>query len=364
MRIALITDTWQPAVNGVVNSLLATRRCLQDEGHIVEMLTGQGLHCVACPGFPDVPLATQAYAQVAAQLEAFAPDVIHIATEGPVGLAARRFCMQNQLQFSTAYHTRFPEYLWQRAKIPTLLTYRWLRWFHAPAKAVLVPTERMRLQLASKGFQNLALWGRGVDTELFDIDEIGHRACCKNDTLFVYVGRVAQEKNLRAFLSLDLPGKKWVIGDGPQRAQLEQHFPQVRFLGEKKHSELPAYMNCADVFVFPSKTDTFGLVMVEAMACGVPVAAFPVAGPLDVISQGVTGYMDEDLRQACLLAMKLPRQQVREHALQFSWQAATRQFLQYAHPTKPQPSVGGGGEPAANFVHPIGISKPGKVMLG
>ena len=335
MRIAIITDTWQPNINGVVNSLLATRQCLQTAGHEVVLITPDGLSSFACPGFPDVPLAFSPYAHVAAQLEHAQPEAIHIATEGPVGLAARRYCMTHRLQFTTAYHTRFPEYLWERSKIPSFLSYRWLRWFHAPAKAVLVPTERMRQQLASKGFQNLALWGRGVDTELFCPDEIGRSVCRKNDALFLYVGRVAQEKNLAAFLQLDLPGKKWVIGDGPQRAQLEQGFSEVRFLGAKKHTELPAYINCADVFVFPSKTDTFGLVMVEAMACGVPVAAFPVPGPLDVITPGVTGIMHNDLRLACLEAATLPRQAVRQQALHFSWQRATDEFLQHTYPVRP-----------------------------
>lgn len=329
MRIALITDTWVPNINGVVNSLLATMRCLQAEGHQVLMVTPDGLNSFACPGYPEIPLAIQPYAQVARQLDEFAPEAIHVATEGPVGLAARRYCLTRRLPFSSAYHTRFPEYLWHRSKIPTFLTYRWLRWFHAPASAVLVPTERMRQELKKKGFQNLALWGRGVDMEVFAPDEVGRRACCLKDTLFLYVGRVAQEKNLNAFLQLDLPGKKWVIGDGPERSRLEQRYPAVRFLGARAHHELPAYFNCADVFVFPSKTDTFGLVMVEAMACGVPVAAFPVAGPLDVIEQGVTGVMDEDLRRACLTALALPREQVRQAALCFSWQAATREFLQH-----------------------------------
>ncbi len=334
MRIALITDTWLPAINGVVNTLLATQQNLEKLGHQVQIIHATSGRQFVCPGFPDVPLARDAYADVVQQLEAFAPEGIHIATEGPVGLAGRRYCLLNGLQFSSAYHTNFAEYLWQRSKIPTFLTYRWLRWFHAPATAVLVPTLRMQQQLAGKGFQRLALWGRGVDCEKFAPDEIGRRACCQQDRLFLYVGRVAQEKNLEAFLRLDLPGKKWVLGDGPQRAILEQRYPQTRFLGARAHRDLPAYFNCADVFVFPSKTDTFGLVMAEAMACGVPVAAFPVAGPLDVITPGVTGVMDEDLRHACLAALALPRSQVREHALHFSWEAATAQFLQHLPPIR------------------------------
>lgn len=335
MRIALITDSWLPNINGVVNSLLATRECLQAGGHQVALVTPQGLSSFACPGYPEVPLAIQPYAQVARQLDEFAPDSIHIATEGPVGLAARRYCLNKRLQFTTAYHTRFPEYLWERSKIPKFLTYRWLRWFHAPARAVLVPTVRVQQQLQARGFQQLALWGRGVDCKTFSPDEVGRKACCGKDTLFLYVGRVAQEKNLEAFLNLDLPGKKWVVGDGPQRVQLEQRYPGVRFLGARKHSDLPAYFNCADVFVFPSKTDTFGLVMVEAMACGVPVAAFPVPGPLDVVEEGVSGCLNQDLRTACMDALKLSRQQVRLRAERFSWEAATQDFLQHMYPVRP-----------------------------
>jgi glycosyltransferase involved in cell wall biosynthesis len=334
MRIALITDTWQPFINGVVISLLATEQCLLKAGHQVLVVTAAPDKHFICPGFPDVPLAKQPFAGVARQLQEFAPEAIHIATEGPVGLAARRYCLLNGLQFNSAFHTNFAEYLWERSKIPSFLTYRWLRWFHGPSKAVLVSSARMSAQLQKKGFQHLAIWGRGVDCEKFAPDEIGRRACCQQDTLFLYVGRVAQEKNLDAFLRLDLPGKKWVVGDGPQRAQLEQRYPQVRFLGSRAHNELPAYFNCADVFVFPSKTDTFGLVMVEAMACGVPVAAFPVRGPLDVITPGVTGVMDVDLRRACLDALQLPRQQVREQALNFSWEAATAQFMQHLQPVR------------------------------
>lgn len=335
MRIALITDTWLPNINGVVTSLLATQSCLQALGHVVQMVTPVGMNSIACPGFPDVPLALQAYGEVARQLDAFAPDSIHIATEGPVGLAARRYCMQNRLQFVTAYHTRFPEYLWSRSKIPQFLTYRWLRWFHAPARAVLVPTVRIQQTLAAKGFQNLAIWGRGVDLTRFIPDEIGRRACRVDASkLFLYVGRVAQEKNLQAFLELDLPGEKWVVGDGPQRMQLERQFPKTRFLGARPHAELAAYFNCADVFVFPSKTDTFGLVMVEAMACGVPVAAFPVAGPLDVVTPGVSGYLDQDLRRACLAALDLPRALVRQAAMHFSWENVTADFLQHCYPVR------------------------------
>ncbi|WP_338849767.1 glycosyltransferase family 1 protein [Massilia sp. W12] len=346
MRIALVTDTWAPAVNGVVMTLQATCKGLQQRGHEVEVIGPQGMKSICWPGFSDVPLALHASARVEQSLQTFAPDLIHIATEGPLGLAARRYCLQNRLQFSTAYHTRFPEYLWQRARVPLALTYRWLRWFHGPAQAVLVSSERMRQVLQARGFANLCLWGRGVDTALFSPDEVGRRACCHivqdsgcgkgHDPVFMYVGRVAAEKNLPAFLSLDLPGRKWVVGDGPARAQLEQRFPQVRFVGMRAHHELPAWLNCADVFVFPSQTDTLGLVMLEAMACGVPVAAFPVAGPLDVVQQGVSGMLDMDLRQAALSALDLPRAQVRAHALQFGWEATVTQFLQHCPPRQSQ----------------------------
>lgn len=329
MRIAIVSDAGEPQVNGVVNTLRATQRCLCSKGHEVLMLAPRDFRTFACPTYPEIRLAYKPYAKIAAAFDAFAPDCIHIATEGPMGLAARRYCLRHKLDFTTAYHTRFPEYLSARKLLPKALTYRLMRWFHGPSKAIMVPTPKMKASLDEHGFRNVVLWSRGVDTAHFKPAPEDH-ACIKRP-LFLYVGRVAVEKNIEAFLKLDLPGTKWIIGDGPQREELEQRYPQAHFLGAKGHDELPAYYNCADVFVFPSRTDTFGLVLVEAMACGVPVAAYPVEGPIDVVADGIAGALNEDLGIACLDALGLKREAVRAYASNFSWESATLQFLQHLH---------------------------------
>ncbi len=332
MRIAIITDAWAPQVNGVVNTLKATCRQLRAKGHAVLMVTPENMRSYSCPTYPEIRLAYKPYGKVAAALDDFDADCIHIATEGPMGLAARRYCIKHGLDFTTAYHTRFPEYLRARFHLPLAVTYRWLKWFHGPAKAVMVPTPRMQDALEQSGFRNVVQWSRGVDTHYF---KPGPREeVSLQRPLYLYVGRVAVEKNIEAFLQMDLPGAKWVIGDGPMRDELERNYPDVRFLGAKPHEALSAYYNCADVFVFPSRTDTFGLVLVEAMACGVPVAAYPVEGPIDVVAHGKSGILDTDLTRACFEALKLKRSAVREHALCYSWDAATQQFLQHLHPIR------------------------------
>lgn len=332
MRIAIITDAWEPQVNGVVNTLKATRQCLLQAGHEVLIISPEGLRSFACPTYPEIRLACKPYRKVEAALDDFQPDCIHIATEGPMGLAARRYCLNRHLEFTTAYHTRFPEYMSARSMLPAAIVYRWLRWFHGPSRAVLVPTPRIRESLLEHGFRNVVLWSRGVDTDIFKpLDQYGSGIA---RPLHLYVGRVSVEKNIEAFLALDLPGSKWVIGDGPLRESLEKKYPAVLFLGPKPHADLARYYNCADVFVFPSLTDTFGLVLVEAMACGVPVAAFPVDGPIDVVANGQSGTLDRDLKRACTAALHLDRGVVRAHAMTYSWEAATQQFLMHLHPVQ------------------------------
>lgn len=326
MRIAIITDASLFNINGVINTLQETSRCLRQIGHEVLLMTPDNAPTFACPTYPEIRLAYKPYARLKVALLDFQPDCIHISTEGPMGLAARRFCLHNRVGFTTAYHTRFPEYLSARSMLPEAVTYRWLRWFHGPSKAVMVPTLHMLTALQKRRFRHLVLWGRGVDTERFQATE-EDRSCIQRP-LFLYVGRVAVEKNIAAFLEADLPGSKWIIGDGPLRENLQQSYPDAHFLGSKSHQELGAYYNCADVLVFPSETDTFGLVMLEAMACGVPVAAYPVCGPIDVVKDGVSGSLDHDLSRACLRALQLNSKQVRQHALSFSWEGATRQFLE------------------------------------
>jgi glycosyltransferase involved in cell wall biosynthesis len=334
MRIAIVTDAWEPQVNGVVNTLKATCQCLRNEGHDVLVVNPENLRTFACPTYPEIRLAYKPYNHVASSLHAFDPDCIHIATEGPMGLAARRYCIRYGLDFTTAYHTRFPEYLSERSLLPQIVTYRWLKWFHGPSKAVMVATPRMKTILGQHGFANPVLWSRGVNTELFRPPDSEPDYCGIKRPLYLYVGRIAIEKNVEAFLQIDLPGTKWLIGDGPQREELEQKYPKAHFLGPKPHDELPSYYNCADVFVFPSRTDTFGLVLAEAMACGIPVAAYPVEGPIDVVLHGRSGILDQDLSRACFQALSLDRSEVRMQALNYSWKSATYQFLKHLHPVR------------------------------
>jgi len=326
----IVSDAWSPQINGVVVTLRHTLRELQHSGHDVATLTPEGFRTIPCPTYPEIALSLFPGRRVAASIEAFAPDALHIATEGPLGLAARAHCLRMGRPFTTAYHTQFPEYVHARTRLPLAVSYRWMRWFHEPSRCLMVATEHIRRRLADRGFGNLAMWTRGVDTNLF---RPGPRASPEvKRPIFLYAGRVAVEKNIEAFLSLDLPGTKWVVGDGPARAQLQRRFPAATFFGMRVGEDLAWHYRQADVFVFPSRTDTFGLVMLEAMASGTPVAAFPVTGPVDVVHQGVSGVLDVDLRRAALAALDLSRDRVREHAEQSSWQSATSQFLANLHP--------------------------------
>jgi len=329
MRILIVTDAWAPQINGVVTTLRNTIRELEALDHTVGTITPDGFRTVPCPTYPEIRLALFPSRRVARMMDAFAPDAVHIATEAPLGLAARRHCLRTGRPFTTAYHTQFPEYIHARTRLPVAIVYRWMRWFHGPATAMMVGTPELRRRLADRGFANLAMWSRGVDTKLFrdgERDVPGARR-----PIFLYAGRVAVEKNIESFLALDLPGTKWVVGDGPARAELERRFPDARFFGMKIGDELAWHYRQADAFVFPSRTDTFGLVLIEAMACGTPAAAYPVTGPIDVVVPGASGVLDHDLRSAALAALELPRNVVREHALAFSWERATGQFLANLH---------------------------------
>lgn len=330
MRILLATDAWDPQVNGVVMTLRNTIRGVQAAGHVVEVIGPDQFRNVACPTYPEIRLAVRPFPPFARLARAFAPDAVHVATEGPVGMAARRFCLREGLAFTTAYHTRFPEYVHARVRLPVRITYAWLRRFHAPARAVMVATQAIHADLHRRGFRNLVLWTRGVDTELFRPGPPLASGWAR--PVFMYVGRVAVEKNIEAFLALDLPGTKVVVGEGPQRAALQRRYPAAVFTGAKIGEDLAAHFRSADAFVFPSRTDTFGLVLLEAMACGTPAAAFPVTGPIDVIAPGRSGILNEDLRAAALAALQLRRDAVRRHALAFSWERATGQFLDNLHP--------------------------------
>jgi glycosyltransferase involved in cell wall biosynthesis len=331
MRLALVTDAWFPQVNGVVRTLDRVRREAEALGHEVHAVAPHLFRTVPCPSYPEIRLALRPGPRLSERMEAIRPHAVHVATEGPLGLAARRWCLRRGHPFTTSFHTRFPEYIEARLGLPPSIGYAALRRFHRPSAGVMVATASLRRDLEGRGFRNLRAWSRGVDTELF-----GPRETSVYDGLprpvFLFVGRVAIEKNLRAFLDLNLPGSKVVVGDGPLLPRLRRGYPRVRFGGAKAGEELARHFAGADVFVFPSRTDTFGLVLLEALACGVPVAAFPVPGPLDVVGGAGVGVLDWDLGAAALAALEIPRRRCREHALKFSWRACAEQFLANLRP--------------------------------
>jgi glycosyltransferase involved in cell wall biosynthesis len=330
MRLAIATDAWAPQINGVVRSLRETAAVLPRLGIAPHFVTPEGLPSLPLPTYPDIRVAIGARQAVAESLQRIRPDAVHIATEGTVGHAARRWCLARGLPFTTSYHTRYPEYVRARAPVPEAWTYAWLRSFHGAAKRTMVPTETMRRELESWGFRNLAIWSRGVDTTLFR-----PRAAARLDLpgpIMLTVGRVAVEKNIEAFLQLNLPGTKVVVGDGPQLAELKERFPSTVFLGVRTGEALAEIYASADVFVFTSRTDTFGNVMQEALASGLPVAAFPVPGPLDVVADPTLGVLDEDLAVAIRRALLLDRAHCRAVAETRSWEAAARQFAAALEP--------------------------------
>ena len=325
MRIAIVTDAWRPQTNGVVQTLSKTVDALRSLHHDVCVIEPGLFRTFPCPTYPEIRLAWHPYPSLACRLKEFAADAIHIATEGPLGSAARRWCRAQQRSFTTSYHTQFPEYLRARMPIPLSLSYAHLRRFHAGATRTMVATPAMQAQLERRGFRNLVRWTRGVDVDLFR--PRADRTLALPRPISMYVGRVAVEKNVEAFLALDLPGTRVIVGDGPARAELQKKYPTAVFVGFQRGEALAQHVAAADVFVFPSRTDTFGLVLLEAMASGVPVAAFPVTGPIDVVQHGVTGMLDEDLGTAVRGALRLNPADCRHYALQHTWQTATQQFL-------------------------------------
>ncbi len=324
MKVMVVTDAWSPQVNGVVTTLKKVGEGLASIGHQVRFVTPQHFMSLPCPTYPEIRLSVLPYSGVREQIEEFQPDALHIATEGPLGIAARRYCVKRNFAFTTAFHTRFPEYVHARTRIPVGLTYRWLKHFHGPSRALMVPTPMVRRELQARGFTNTAAWTHGVDTVTFSPGE--REFLNDKRPIFLYVGRVAVEKNIEAFLKLGLPGSKWVVGEGPMRAELERKYPRVRFAGIQPPAELARYYRAADVFVFPSMTDTFGLVILEALACGTPVAAFPVSGPIDVIGDSGVGVLNADLRQACFRALDISRDKARRYAEQSGWEHSVGQF--------------------------------------
>ncbi|NLI95692.1 MAG: glycosyltransferase family 1 protein [Synergistaceae bacterium] len=329
MKICIATDAWTPQVNGVVRTLSETRRRLRKMGHEVFLLSPDRFATVPCPTYREIRLAWNLW-DIDRFLRDFQPDAIHIATEGPIGISTRAWCLRENFPFTTSFTTRFPEYIRSRCGLPSELIYEALRRFHLPSSAVMVATASLHEELQKRGFANLVRWSRGVDTALFRPADAPQAT--RTRPVFLYVGRVAVEKNIPAFLDLDLPGTKRVVGSGPDLEALRRAWPSVEVSGALEGIDLSRAYAEADVFVFPSRTDTFGIVMLESLACGTPVAAFPVTGPRDILRQGVTGIMDEDLRKACLLALRLDRSACRADALNWSWENCTRQFLENLRP--------------------------------
>ncbi|MFO0475601.1 MAG: glycosyltransferase family 4 protein [Alphaproteobacteria bacterium] len=331
MRILISTDAWAPQVNGVVRTLEKTGEELIRMGHEVRFLTPEGFFTVPMPTYPEIRLALFTRPKVGEIIDDFRPDRIHISTEGTLGLSVRRNCQLRRMPFTTSFHTRFPEYIRARFGIPAALPYMGLRWFHGPASAVMVATQSLRQELEGRGFRNLRLWSRGVDTTRFHPQDKSWLGLPR--PVFLYVGRVAVEKSIGDFLSLDLPGSKLVVGDGPLLEDLKILYPDVTFVGPKFGEELARYYAAGDVFVFPSRTDTFGLVVLEALASGLPVAAYPVQGPGDIMEgRPDIGALDTDLRAAALRCLDLDPQACRAFALTHSWEACTRQFVRNLDP--------------------------------
>ncbi len=330
MRIAIVTDAWAPQVSGVVTTMVNTTRILEELGHRVSLVTPEGFRTAPCPGYREIRLALKPKRRVFRQLDQARPEVLHITTEGPLGHAARRWCLANDFPFATSYHTQFPEYVRLRAPVPLRLTYAWLRRFHSPAHTTLVRSKTQKRLLSERGFSHLKVWPGAVDTDLFR--PCGKEALCLPRPIAMYMGRVAVEKGLDAFLGLDLPGSKVVVGGGPDLDKLRARYPDSHFLGPKFGEELASLLSAADVFVFPSRTDTLGLVMLEAMACGIPVAAFPVPGPQDLVQEGSTGALDEDLAAAVFRALRIDGEACIEFAQDHSWQRSTERFLKLQLP--------------------------------
>ena len=324
MRIMIVSDAWSPQINGVVTTLAQTSAWLGRNGHEVRVVAPCDFPNMPCPTYPEIRVALFPYRGMTRRIAEFQPDALHIATEGPLGLAARRCALTRRLRFTSSYHTQFPQYLRSRLPVPIALAYRALRAFHSAAHSCMVSTPTMHRELAARGFRHLVRWRRGVDTQLFRPGDKSFLALPR--PIAAYVGRLAVEKNVGAFLRMHWQGTKIVIGDGPERRKLATRYPDAVYLGCRFGADLAAHLSAADVLVFPSRTDTFGLVNLEAMACGVPVAAYPVTGPIDVVEDGVTGALDVDLARAAARALKIDPRACRRRALLSGWDVCTREF--------------------------------------
>lgn len=327
-RILIVSDAWLPQVNGVVRTLQAVVAVLRAGGDEVAVIGPDRFVTVPMPGYAEIRLAIAPRRRLARLVDEFAPDALHIATEGPLGWAMRAICRKRGWRFTSSFHTKFPDYVHARARIPRAWSWALMRHFHQSSSGVLCATPSLASELRGRGFAHVVPWSRGVDLDRFNPDARGEPEPWEGlpRPIFLVAGRVAVEKNLEAFLGLDLPGSKVVVGDGPQRAALMRRFPDAHFAGWRENGRLARSYAAADVFVFPSRTDTFGLVLLEALASGTPVAAYPVTGPLDVIGDEPVGALDEDLRAACLRALGADRGACRAHAARFSWDACAQRF--------------------------------------
>jgi glycosyltransferase involved in cell wall biosynthesis len=332
MKILIATDAWLPQVNGVVRTLRSTIAELELAGHTVRVVAPPDFRTLPCPTYPEIRLAVTRPGRIGALIRAFDPDAIHVATEGPIGVCARLYCARQRVPFTTSYTTKFPEYLHARFRLPVSLTYAALRWFHGASSALMVATDSVKRELESHGFRNVTRWTRGVDVNLFQPRDKNFLDGPR--PILMYVGRVAVEKNIRAFLELESPGTKYVVGDGPQLEQLKREYPQVRFAGMQHGENLARYYAAADVLVMPSLTETFGLVILEALASGVPVAAYPAAGPVDVIGDSGAGALDANLGAAVQRALRIPSTVCRQHAMAYSWSETARLFVSNLRPVR------------------------------
>ena len=327
MRILIVTDAWSPQVNGVVRTLQATRAELERLGHQVGVISPDLYRSVPCPTYPEIRLAMTRATWIGQRIRDFAPDAIHLSTEGPLCLGARRWCLRNAMPFTTAYHTQFPDYFAARTGMSPEWVWKYVRWFHGGSSAVLVSTPSVRAILAAHGVSHSVHWSRGVDLANFSPDAPPPPVFAQlARPIQLYVGRIAIEKNIAAFLSSAHPGSKVVVGDGPARAAMAAQFPDAHFTGPLGGRDLAGAYAGADVFVFPSRTDTFGLVMIEALACGLPVAAYPVSGPADIVTP-LTGALDDDLDAAIAAALTRNRADCATYGSSFTWAASARQFL-------------------------------------
>ena len=323
-KVLIVTDAWLPLTNGVVTTLTQTVECLVRFGLDVRVIHPREFPTVPCPSYPEIAIAVLPGRRLSRQIEAYRPHAVHIATEGPLGWAARRYCLARRLRFTSSYHTQFPQYLRSRLPLPLALSYRVIRAFHGAAQHCMVSTASVQRELTERGFANLVRWSRGVNTQLFRPRPKQFLQLPR--PIAAYVGRLAIEKNIEAFLEMPWHGSKLLIGDGPLRMRLESAYPRAHFVGYRFGEDLAAHLAACDVLVFPSRTDTFGLVNLEAMACGVPVAAYPVTGPVDVVTEGVTGALDADLGQAAQRALRIDPRACRDHALNCGWERCARQF--------------------------------------